>query len=79
MGIVVVASLAARVDTRTTRDDDVYLETHELGRERRKAIEFSLCKSPLNDNVFPLHISKLAQTLPECLDAGRDSGKGVTS
>ena len=79
MGIVTVASLAARVSCRTTRDDDVYLETHELGRERREAIEFSLCISPLNDNVFPLDVPKLAQTLPECLDAGRDSGRGGTS
>ena len=67
MGIVEVASLAARVVSRTSRDDDVYLETHQLGRKRREAIGFSLCISPLNDNVFPLHVPKLAQTLPECL------------
>ena len=76
MGIVAVASLAARVAVGTTRDDDVYLETHQFGRERGEAIEFPLCISILNDNVFPLHVPKLAQTLPECLDAGRDSGRG---
>ena len=27
---------------------------------------FSLCISPLNGNVCPLHISKLAQSLPDC-------------
>jgi hypothetical protein len=61
--------------TRTTRDDDVYLKTHELGREGGKAIEFSLRKSPLNDNVFSLHVPKLAQILSECLDADRISGR----
>ena len=79
MGIVAVASLAATGCCRTSRDDDVYLETHQLGRERGEAIEFSLCRSPLNDNVFSLHVPKLAQTLPECLDAGRDSGRGGSS
>ena len=63
MGIVDVASLAARVACRTSRDDDVYLETHQLGRERGEAIEFSLCISILDDNVLPLHVPKLAQTL----------------
>ena len=79
MGIVVVASLAARVAVGPARDDNVYFETHEFGRKRGEAIEFSLCRSPLNDNVFPLHVPKLAQTLPECLDAGRGSGRGGSS
>ena len=63
MGIVTVASLAARVVCRTTGDDDVYLETHEFGRQRGESIELSLRISPLNDNVFPLHVAKLAQPL----------------
>ena len=44
-----------------------------------QAIEFSLRRSPLNDNVFPLDVAELAQTLAECLDAGRVSGKGASS
>ena len=76
MGIVDSRFLGGTGCCRTSRDDDVYLETHQLGRERGEAIEFSLRISPLNDNVFPLHVPKLAQTLPECLDAGRDSGRG---
>ena len=62
MGIVPVASLAARV-TADRRDDDIDFETHELGRERRQAIEFSLCVAPFDNNVFPLHIPKLSQSL----------------
>ena len=69
MGIVAVASLAARGSCRTADDDDVYFETHEFGRKRGQAIEFSLCISILNDDIFPLDVAKLAQTLPECLDA----------
>src|SRR5262249_32707826 len=38
------------------------------------AIEFSLCISPLNDNVLPLYVSKLAQTLPERINAGIGRG-----
>ena len=60
----------------TSRNDDVYFETHQFGGKRGEAVQFSLCISPLNDNVFPLHVSKLAQTLPECLDAGRRERKG---
>ena len=75
MGIVAVASLAARIYSRTARNDNVYLETHQLGRERALAIAFSLRRPPLNYNVFSLHIPKLAQTLAECLSAGRGSGK----
>ena len=45
-------------------------------RVRMEATEFSLSRSPLNDNVFPLHVPKIAQTLPECLDAGRENGSG---
>ena len=49
--------------------DDVDLDMDQLGRERGEAIEFSLCISILNDNVFPLDVPKLAQTLrgmPRC-------------
>ena len=43
---------------------------HQFGRDRGEAILFSLCVSILNDNVFPLDVAKLTQTLAECLDAG---------
>ncbi len=59
MGIVAVASLAGRVAARATRDDDVDFETHKLRRERGETIEFSLCMSKLDDNILPLHVSKL--------------------
>jgi hypothetical protein len=63
---------------RTGRNDNVYLETHQLGRERGEAIEFSLCISILNDNVFPLHVAELPQTLPERLGASHDRRSGGT-
>ena len=46
--------------------------------ERWEAIEFSVGRSQLKDDVLPLHVVELAQTLPECLDAGRVSGKRLT-
>ena len=68
IGIVVVASLAARVSCRTARDDHVYLETHKFGRARSRSF---LRASILNDDVFPLHVTELAQSLSEyAADAG---------
>jgi hypothetical protein len=46
---------------RTKRDNLVYLETDQFGRQLIQAIEFSLCPSNVNDNVFPLCVPKLAQ------------------
>ena len=63
----------------TTRDDDVYLEPHQLGRERGEAIEFSLCRSTLDDNVLSFHVPNLAEPLAECLGARSESGKGGSS
>jgi hypothetical protein len=42
-------------------------------------IEFSLCISVFNDDIFPLNVPKLAQTLPECLDAEWVTGRGAKS
>ena len=76
MGIVEVASLAARVrcGPPVTMTSTLRRTSSAASSGRRSG--FSLRRSLLNDNVFPLDVSKLAQTLPECLDAGRDSGKG---
>ncbi len=52
---------------------------HEFGRERREAIRFSLRVSPLNADVLPLHVPKLSQSLPECLEADQVSGMGNSS
>ena len=42
---------------RTSRDDDVYLETHQFGGERGEPIKFSLRRPILNDNdIFPSSI-----------------------
>src|SRR4029077_9330885 len=60
---------------RAGRDNDVHVETNQLGRKIGQSIEFSLCISVLNDNVFPLHVTEVAQTLAEGLGAGRDSGR----
>src|SRR5437867_6814717 len=50
---------------RTTRDDDIHVETHQFGRKVGKPLCFALRISPVNNNVFPFHVAKLAQTLPE--------------
>ena len=79
MGIVEVASLAARVTIGPAVTMMSTLRPTSSAASPGSAIEFTLCISPLNDNVFPLHVTKLAQPLPECLDTGRDRGSGSTS
>src|SRR5438093_13466692 len=56
---------------RTTRDDDIHVETHQFGRKVGKPLCFALRISPVNNDVFPFHVAKLAQTLPERLHAVR--------
>ena len=68
-GIVTVSSLVTRVGSGPGVTMTSVLR-HQFGRDRGEAILFSLCVSILNDNVFPLHITQLTQTLAECLDAG---------
>jgi hypothetical protein len=63
---------------RTARDNDIYLEAHKLGRKGCEAIAVSIGESPLNGDVFPLHVVKLAKSLPERLNARGVSGKGAT-
>ena len=79
MGIVAVASLAARVRSPTGCDDDVHLETHQLGRERGKPIEISLRGSPLNDNVFPLDVPEFAQPWRNASMRAERGGTGLSS
>ena len=69
MGIVDSGFLGGTGCCRTSRDDDVDFETNQFGRQVRQPIVFSLGPAPLNDNVFPLHVAKLAQALrgtPRC-------------
>jgi hypothetical protein len=50
-----------RPDTRDPmRHNDVYLEADQLGRKRRKALEFELCPADLHSNVLAFHVAKLA-------------------
>src|SRR5262249_39831295 len=46
-------------------DDDIDLETDELGGQFRKPVEASLCRAKLEANVLSFDIAQLAQSLPE--------------
>jgi hypothetical protein len=50
------------------RDDDVDLETHELGRETGQPIQLLLGGAHLERDVLPIHPTQLAKSLPECGD-----------
>ena len=72
MGIVLVAFLAARI-ARSPPDyqDDINLETHQLGRELREPIELPLRISVLDGDVLSFYVATLAQSQPNCLGTGR--------
>src|SRR5215831_18010467 len=48
----------------------------EFGGKVRNPLYFSLSPAILNDNAFPLHVSELAQSLPEDSDARRRGRRG---
>jgi len=52
----------------TLRDDDVHLQTHQVGREGGVAIIFALGPSGLDGDVLTVHIAQLAQGLAEGLE-----------
>src|SRR4029077_18406706 len=56
--------------------NDLCREAHQLCCKRREPIGFSVCRSPLNDDVFPLDVAEITQSLAERLHAGCVSGKG---
>jgi hypothetical protein len=45
----------------------------------RETFEYSVCIALFDDNGLPVYIAKLAQTLPECLEAGRHRGSGEST
>ena len=77
MGIVLVAFLGGPGRMIPRRNDDINLEMHQLGRKGGKPIQFSICVSIFNDDVFSLNVAEIAQTLPECLGAGRMTEAGT--
>jgi hypothetical protein len=42
-------------------DNDIDLKLHQLGRERGKTVEMTICPSMQKRYVLPLHITVLAQ------------------
>jgi hypothetical protein len=56
-------------------DDDVNLETDEIGCEAREAIASTLRMAVLDADVLALDPSEVAQTEPECLVPERAIGR----
>ena len=50
--------------------DDINLETHQLDRKLREPIELPLRISVLDGDVLSVYVTTLAQSQPNCLDAG---------
>src|SRR4029077_13379630 len=61
--------LLGREDRRqSSADKDIDLELHEFGYVFQDLVPLSLNVAILNQDVFPLNITKISQPLPECLD-----------
>jgi hypothetical protein len=57
------------------RDDEVDLETDEIGREARQAIAAPLCIAVLDADVLPLDPSEVTEPLSECPMPARGIGR----
>ena len=54
------SSLGGTGRARTSCDYDIYLEAHQFDGKRPDTIGVALTRSVVNNNVFPLHVPKLA-------------------
>src|SRR5258706_14833951 len=63
---------------RPSSDDDVYLDAHEFGRQRRAPILFSVAITRFDEDIFAFDVTKLTQALPKCFDTVRNGGSGAT-
>ena len=68
MGIVLVACLAARIADEGWDDKDIDLELHEFVHEAWDTVRLSLSAAILDHDVFPLDVTEISQSLPQCLD-----------
>ena len=68
MGIVLVAFLAARIGKVDVSDKHINLELHEFGHKAWDTIQLCLNVAILNQDVFSLNITEIAQPLAKCLD-----------
>jgi hypothetical protein len=52
---------------------------HEFSDERRQPIRLSLREPPFDHDIFVLRTTRIAQSLPECLDASGERGPQCSS
>src|SRR6266576_4128285 len=57
-------------------NDDINLETNQLGRQTGKPIQLALSGSPLNGHILSFNVAEITEPLPKCFSADRDSGQG---
>jgi hypothetical protein len=77
MGIVEVASLAARVtDGPEVTMVSTLRRTSPPEARRGEASWVSSAVAIFNHNISPLHVSELAKTLAKSVDPGGDGGRG---
>ena len=78
MGIVLVASLAARIAVAPADNDDVHLETHQLGRVLGIRSSFPSRDRHSMTMFFPSMYPRSRRPMPKCLGRGRRGRNGAT-
>src|SRR4051794_28100863 len=76
MGISPVAALAARVARRPPRQNQIDLELHQLGSERREALGATVTMTVFDGEITPLDVSELAHAAQENAEIFRVRGRG---
>ena len=64
---------------RSGSNDDIRFKTDKLFRQGRETVKLSFCISVLDDNILSFNVTKLIESLPECVDANPVKGRGLTT
>jgi hypothetical protein len=62
---------------RVHRDDDIHIETDELGSERRETVNLTFRVSVLDADALSFDPSEVSETFSECIYLSGDGGVGV--
>src|SRR5260370_15779252 len=62
---------------RVHRDADIYIETDELGSERRETVNLAFRVSVLDTDALSFDPSEVSETFSECIYLSGDGGVGV--
>lgn len=72
MGIVLVASLAARTAAGTLATIRFDVQPNQFESQVGESVELAICESPLDVDRLPFRVAEVAQALAKRLDQARN-------